>query len=183
MQLRARFSTQSLDFFGAIRASQYDNQIRDWIKNEVGFEIVAEKENLTEMTKRLVGPMCLHAGDSFSSSVYIGYKIAVGALSNQSKKGEGENCIYAFVSVRWASFALNALPLLLLMLLLLQISKIDLPVFKPMHMNLEMLFAEGERLVAEQELVKNTNLASEYLKNTGDGGPGLACNLQPPGGK
>ena len=32
--LRA-FPNQSLDFFGAIRASTYDNQIRDWIRRDV----------------------------------------------------------------------------------------------------------------------------------------------------
>ena len=32
--LRA-FPAQALDFFGALRASTYDNQIREWIKADV----------------------------------------------------------------------------------------------------------------------------------------------------
>jgi hypothetical protein len=34
-RLLSRFSRQSLDFFGALRATTYDNQIRSWIINEV----------------------------------------------------------------------------------------------------------------------------------------------------
>ena len=52
--LRA-FPNQSLDFFGSIRASTYDNQIREWIKNDVlNGEISEENENLKELGRRLV---------------------------------------------------------------------------------------------------------------------------------
>jgi hypothetical protein len=34
-RLLSRFRNQSLDFFGALRASTYDNQIRSWIVDEV----------------------------------------------------------------------------------------------------------------------------------------------------
>eukprot|EP00955_Chlamydomonas_euryale_P043271 352544-Chlamydomonas_euryale.AAC.18 len=109
-RLRMRFPGQPLDFFGAIRASTYDGQIREWIKRDVGIEIDPNKESLTEMSKRLV-------------------------------------------------------------------QGIDLPQFEPVRMTLDMLFAEGERLIAEQELVASTHLASEYLKSTGSGGPGLGISL------
>ena len=34
-RLLKRFHRQPLDFFGALRASTYDNQIRDWIIHDV----------------------------------------------------------------------------------------------------------------------------------------------------
>lgn len=46
---------QSLDFYGALRASTYDNQIRDWIKREItGEDFTADNANLTALNKRLV---------------------------------------------------------------------------------------------------------------------------------
>lgn len=49
------FPNQSLDFFGAIRAATYDNQIREWIKEDVlKGEISDENENLKELGRRLV---------------------------------------------------------------------------------------------------------------------------------
>ncbi len=30
-----RFPKQPLDFFGALRSSHYDNQIREWIENDI----------------------------------------------------------------------------------------------------------------------------------------------------
>jgi len=49
------FPNQSLDFFGALRASTYDNQIREWIKRDViSGEIAEENENLKELGRRLV---------------------------------------------------------------------------------------------------------------------------------
>ena len=35
-KLVGRFSSQSLDFFGAIRASTYDAQIRTWLRSIMG---------------------------------------------------------------------------------------------------------------------------------------------------
>jgi len=35
LKLIERFPLQPLDFFGALRATTYDNQIRDWIKRDV----------------------------------------------------------------------------------------------------------------------------------------------------
>ena len=46
---------QSLDFFGAMRASAYDQQIRDWIQNDViDGSISEENANLSELGRRLV---------------------------------------------------------------------------------------------------------------------------------
>lgn len=46
---------QSLDFYGALRASTYDNQIREWIKREItGEDFTADNANLTALNKRLV---------------------------------------------------------------------------------------------------------------------------------
>jgi hypothetical protein len=46
---------QSLDFFGAIRASAYDQQIRDWIQNDViDGSISEENANLSELGRRLL---------------------------------------------------------------------------------------------------------------------------------
>jgi hypothetical protein len=49
------FPGQSLDFFGALRASTYDNQIREWIKRDVIHgDITEENENLGDLGRRLV---------------------------------------------------------------------------------------------------------------------------------
>jgi len=103
--LRA-FPNQSLDFYGAIRSSTYDNQIREWIKNDVIYgDITEENENLQNLGKRLL------------------------------KK--------------------DATPL---------------PNFEPENLSLNDLLAQGERLVAEQDLVESMKLSQEYLKNqTGSG--------------
>lgn len=46
---------QSLDFYGALRSATYDNQIRDWIQNDViDGSISEENENLKELGRRLV---------------------------------------------------------------------------------------------------------------------------------
>ena len=46
---------QPLDFYGAMRASLYDNQIRRWIESEiVGDAIINEDANLAELSRRLV---------------------------------------------------------------------------------------------------------------------------------
>ncbi len=49
------FPGQSLDFFGALRAATYDNQIRRWIKEEVvKADITDEDANMRELSKRLI---------------------------------------------------------------------------------------------------------------------------------
>ena len=49
------FGHQPLDFFGAMRASLYDNQIRRWIETDiVGDSIGDEDANLAELSRRLV---------------------------------------------------------------------------------------------------------------------------------
>ncbi|PRW44880.1 ribulose bisphosphate carboxylase oxygenase chloroplastic isoform C [Chlorella sorokiniana] len=49
------FPNQTLDFFGALRASTYDQQIRDWIKKDVVHgEIAEENENMRELGRRLL---------------------------------------------------------------------------------------------------------------------------------
>ena len=49
------FPDQPLDFYGAMRASIYDNQIRDWIENEVIDEKLSDQgANLTELCRRLL---------------------------------------------------------------------------------------------------------------------------------
>eukprot|EP01024_Parvocaulis_polyphysoides_P073597 TRINITY_DN9482_c0_g4_i2.p1 TRINITY_DN9482_c0_g4~~TRINITY_DN9482_c0_g4_i2.p1 ORF type:complete len:437 (-),score=50.92 TRINITY_DN9482_c0_g4_i2:275-1585(-) len=49
------FPEQPLDFFGAIRASSYDNQILDWIQNKVvDRELSSEDVDLKELSRRLV---------------------------------------------------------------------------------------------------------------------------------
>lgn len=96
--LAKAFPNQSLDFFGALRASTYDNQIRDWIKNDViAGEISEENENLKELGRRLV-----------------------------AKEG--------------------------------------LPQFEPVELTMDMLLAEGDRLVREQDAVQSMRLSDEYLK-------------------
>lgn len=52
--LRA-FPGQTLDFFGALRASTYDNQIRAWIKKDViQGEFVESNQNMIELGRRLL---------------------------------------------------------------------------------------------------------------------------------
>lgn len=49
------FPNQSLDFYGALRAATYDNQIRKWIQNDViDGDISEENSNLKELGRRLV---------------------------------------------------------------------------------------------------------------------------------
>ncbi|KAL4448554.1 hypothetical protein ABPG75_005773 [Micractinium tetrahymenae] len=53
--LLTTFPNQTLDFFGALRASTYDQQIRDWIKQDVIHgEIEEANENMKELGKRLL---------------------------------------------------------------------------------------------------------------------------------
>ena len=47
-----------------------------------------------------------------------------------------------------------------------------LPKFEAVELTLDMLCAEGERLVAEQEMVNSMRLSAEYL-NMGSAGPSL----------
>eukprot|EP00200_Dunaliella_tertiolecta_P000768 CAMPEP_0202366694 /NCGR_PEP_ID=MMETSP1126-20121109/17204_1 /ASSEMBLY_ACC=CAM_ASM_000457 /TAXON_ID=3047 /ORGANISM="Dunaliella tertiolecta, Strain CCMP1320" /LENGTH=430 /DNA_ID=CAMNT_0048961797 /DNA_START=197 /DNA_END=1489 /DNA_ORIENTATION=- len=51
-----RFPKQPLDFFGALRASQYDNQIRAWIEREVlgGQSLSHESSNMAVISQRLI---------------------------------------------------------------------------------------------------------------------------------
>ena len=49
------FPNQSLDFFGALRAATYDNQIREWIKKDViDGDISDANDNLKNMGRRLL---------------------------------------------------------------------------------------------------------------------------------
>lgn len=49
------FPNQPLDFFGALRSAVYDDQIRDWIQNDViKNKITDEDANLTAVSLRLV---------------------------------------------------------------------------------------------------------------------------------
>lgn len=49
------FPNQSLDFFGALRAATYDNQIREWIKRDViDGDITEDNNNLKDMGRRLL---------------------------------------------------------------------------------------------------------------------------------
>lgn len=49
------FPNQPLDFFGALRSAVYDDQIRDWIQNDViKNKITDEDANLTAVSRRLV---------------------------------------------------------------------------------------------------------------------------------
>lgn len=49
------FPSQPLDFFGALRSAVYDDQIRDWIQQDVlKNKITDEDANLSEVSKRLV---------------------------------------------------------------------------------------------------------------------------------
>eukprot|EP00210_Caulerpa_lentillifera_P001274 g1230.t1 len=53
--VRSTFPNQPLDFFGAIRAATYDNQIRTWIKEVIGnCEMTDEAANMTDLSKRLL---------------------------------------------------------------------------------------------------------------------------------
>eukprot|EP00199_Chlamydomonas_sp_CCMP681_P000608 CAMPEP_0119103428 /NCGR_PEP_ID=MMETSP1180-20130426/1857_1 /TAXON_ID=3052 ORGANISM="Chlamydomonas cf sp, Strain CCMP681" /NCGR_SAMPLE_ID=MMETSP1180 /ASSEMBLY_ACC=CAM_ASM_000741 /LENGTH=461 /DNA_ID=CAMNT_0007087915 /DNA_START=56 /DNA_END=1442 /DNA_ORIENTATION=- len=53
--LLKRFPEQPLDFFGALRASVYDNQIRSWIEKDViGGVITHDNCNLTALSQRLL---------------------------------------------------------------------------------------------------------------------------------
>jgi SpoVK/Ycf46/Vps4 family AAA+-type ATPase len=101
------FPNQSLDFYGAIRSSTYDNQIREWIKKDVIFgDISEENDNLENLGKKLL------------------------------KK-----------------------------------DTTPLPSFEPENLTLKDLLVQGERLVAEQDMVQNMKLSQEYLKNLeGSGG-------------
>ena len=49
------FPNQPLDFYGAMRSTVYDNQIRRWIEEEViDSSIISEDANLSELSRRLV---------------------------------------------------------------------------------------------------------------------------------
>ena len=49
------FPNQPLDFFGALRSAVYDDQIRNWIQNDViKNKITDEDANLTAVSRRLV---------------------------------------------------------------------------------------------------------------------------------
>lgn len=49
------FPEQPLDFFGALRSALYDDQIRDWIQDDVlETSITNENANLSEVSRRLV---------------------------------------------------------------------------------------------------------------------------------
>ncbi|KAI8473751.1 MAG: hypothetical protein J3K34DRAFT_164814 [Monoraphidium minutum] len=96
-QLLTRFDNQGLDFFGHLRSSTYDNQIRAWIEDVTGATFDAESSNFAEIHRRLV-------------------------------------------------------------------KQTDLPRFEPVTATLGMLVAEGERLVAEQDLVNASKLSEDYLK-------------------
>ncbi|GAX74854.1 hypothetical protein CEUSTIGMA_g2300.t1 [Chlamydomonas eustigma] len=54
-KLLERFKRQPLDFFGALRASTYDDQIRDWIKLEItGENSISDTPALKKLGRRLV---------------------------------------------------------------------------------------------------------------------------------
>lgn len=54
-QLRDRFPKQPLDFYGAMRASTYDNQIRKWITQDVvGGDITSDEADMSDLSRRLV---------------------------------------------------------------------------------------------------------------------------------
>ena len=49
------FPEQPLDFFGSLRSSVYDDQIRNWIQDDVLKDKIGNEEaNLAEVSKRLV---------------------------------------------------------------------------------------------------------------------------------
>lgn len=49
------FPGQPLDFFGALRAATYDNQIRRWIKEDVvKTDVIDEDANMAELSRRLI---------------------------------------------------------------------------------------------------------------------------------
>lgn len=49
------FQNQPLDFFGALRAATYDNQIREWITEEVvKGDIHSDDANMSELSRRLI---------------------------------------------------------------------------------------------------------------------------------
>lgn len=103
------FPNQSLDFYGAIRSATYDNQIREWIKNDVIMgEISDENENLQNLGKKLLNR---------------------------------ENT--------------------------------PMPSFEPVDLTLKDLLVQGERLVAEQDMVQNMKLSEEYMKNHTPGAQSL----------
>lgn len=105
-RLRERFRSQPLDFYGALRSTTYDNQIRKWIRDDIGVDLSGEGSNLKELSKRLV-------------------------------------------------------------------TKVNLPVFEPVQLTLEMLIKEGERLEEEQQHVLSNNLSKEYYRVATDSAGGL----------
>ncbi len=49
------FPDQPLDFYGAMRASLFDNQIRRWIETDIVGDAIADDDaNLAELSRRLV---------------------------------------------------------------------------------------------------------------------------------
>eukprot|EP00878_Enallax_costatus_P019250 GHUV01020305.1.p1 GENE.GHUV01020305.1~~GHUV01020305.1.p1 ORF type:complete len:358 (+),score=81.86 GHUV01020305.1:442-1515(+) len=91
------FKGQTLDFFGAVRASTYDSQIRDWMVEVSGSSFDAEDADFKEVHRRLI-----------------------------NKEG--------------------------------------LPEFEPVPLTLDLLLAEGRRLVAEQDAVNNAKFSEEYMR-------------------
>lgn len=97
-KLLRRFNNQGLDFFGHLRSSTYDSQIRDWIQEVTGASFDDEAADFKDVHRRLV-------------------------------------------------------------------KQKDLPQFTPVRATLDVLVAEGERLVAEQDAVNSSKLSEDYLKH------------------
>lgn len=54
------FPGQPLDFFGALRAATYDNQIRQWIREEVvKADLTDDDANMRELSRRLINKYVL----------------------------------------------------------------------------------------------------------------------------
>lgn len=74
VKLLDAFPRQPLDFFGALRASTYDNQIRSWIERDVvGGKITVEHANMEELSARLIKQQNLPTFEPVDLRLEVGY--------------------------------------------------------------------------------------------------------------
>ena len=179
------FPGQPLDFFGALRAATYDNQIRQWIREDVvKADLTDDDANMRELSKRLINkcvlvwpwvllcklplkglPETLLSTVVFSTLTHLSFLCCVLGHVDQCHHRFGkmvrEGLLQDMVLAA-ASKSSCAEPTSLVH------CRENLPTFEPVQLALEDLLKEGNRLAEEQEMVNKMKLSEEYMKNSGD---------------
>lgn len=180
------FPDQPLDFYGAMRSSLFDNQIRRWIETQVIKDtIVNEDANLSELSQRLVDqyaslstqdcafiaapptpppppPNITHTGSGPFASVHNPIQLLDKAfLGCRPSIRTDDSRIILFVLIRCKTFpAISEAS---------ESCREDLPKFEPVDLTVKTLLEEGRRLANEQQQVMNFKLSEDYMKKTGSG--------------